>query len=79
MSLQSDKKMLVQQVNRYMTLLSNLDKPPIDYIGHLDYFKGLVQFANQKEILELQTTWDVIKPKDERSLRFIVTGVMDTS
>lgn len=74
MSLQTDKRELDTKISRYMTLLSNLSKPPADYINDLDYFRGLVQIANQKEIAGLTQTWDAIRPKDARSAHFIETG-----
>lgn len=74
MSLQTDKQDLDMKISRYMTLLSNLSNPPAEYINDLDYFRGLVQIANQKEIGGLTQTWDVIRPKDARSAYYIETG-----
>jgi hypothetical protein len=76
MSLQTDKQELNTKIGRYMTLLSNLSNPPVDYINDLDYFRGLVQIANSKEIDPLTQTWETIRPKDARSARYIETGVL---
>jgi hypothetical protein len=76
MSLQTDKQELNTKISRYMTLLSNLSNPPADYINDLDYFRGLVQIANSKEIDPLTQTWETIRPKDARSARYIETGML---
>lgn len=74
MSLQTDKRDLGIKIGRYMTLLSNLSNPPIEYIDDLDYMRGLVQIADQAEYNALRQTWDAMKPKDARSSQYIETG-----
>ncbi len=76
MSLRADKLNLNTQVSRYMTLLSNLSNPPTDYINDLDYFRALVQIANQREIDGLYQTWEAMRPTDARSMKYISTGVL---
>jgi hypothetical protein len=77
MSLQTDKRDLNLRLTRYMTLLSNLSNPPAEYINDLDYLRGLVQIADQREFQGLTQTWETIKPKDGRSMRYIETGVLN--
>jgi hypothetical protein len=60
-----------------MTLLSNLSNPPAEYINDLDYLRGLVQIADQKEFQGLTQTWETISPPDGRSMRYIETGVLN--
>jgi hypothetical protein len=76
MSLQTDKRDLNLRLTRYMTLLSNLSNPPAQYINDLDYLRGLVQIADQKEFQELSQTWETIRPKDGRSMKYIETGAL---
>lgn len=76
MSLQTDRTELNTKLSRYMTLLSNLSNPPTDYINGLDYMRGLVQIANEKEYQDLARIWETIKPTDARSLGYIETGVL---
>lgn len=76
MSLQTDKRDLNLRLTRYMTLLSNLSNPPAKYINDLDYLRGLVQIADQREFQGLTQTWETIRPKDGRSMRYIETGVL---
>lgn len=77
MSLQTDKRDLELKLSRYMTLLSNLSSPPAEYINDVDYLRGLVQIADQKEFQGLEQTWETIRPKDARSIRYIETGVLN--
>jgi hypothetical protein len=77
MSLQTDKRDLNLRLSRYMTLLSNLSNPPVQYINDLDYLRGLVQIADPKEFQGLTQTWETIRPKDGRSMRYIETGVLN--
>jgi hypothetical protein len=77
MSLQTDKRELDLKLNRYMTLLSNLSNPPAEYINDVDYLRGLVQVADQREFDGLMQTWETIRPKDGRSMRYIETGVLN--
>jgi hypothetical protein len=76
MSLQTDKRDLNLRLTRYMTLLSNLSNPPAEYINDVDFLRGLVQIADQREFQGLTQTWETIRPKDGRSMRYIETGIL---
>jgi hypothetical protein len=74
MTLTSKKKDLKTKVSRYMTLLSNLSRPDVGFIVSLEYFKGLVDFANHKEIGGLESRFLSMLPEDDRSRDYIETG-----
>jgi len=76
MSLQADKRTLNTQISRYMTLLSNLSNPPASYINDLDFLRGLIQAANEKEYRGLLQIWETVRPVDIRSARYIETGTL---
>lgn len=78
MTLQTQKKDLKTKVNRYITLLSNLARPDVDFIASLNYFKGLVDFANRKEISGLESRFLSILPEDDRSRNYIETGKLSS-
>ena len=65
------KKQLRKQVKRYITLLSSLQKTPVDLIEDMDYFIGLIDSANKSELEELLTEWAQIMPSDKNSLAYI--------
>jgi hypothetical protein len=61
-----------------MTLLSNLEKPPSDYLDDLDWFRGLIDAADEPKMDELQRDWEQLKPAgDERSMTYIETGKLN--
>lgn len=66
-----DKKTLKRQVLRYITLLSNLKKPPVQLIEDMQYFAGLVDTANESELPEMIDQWQQIKPTDNNSVAYI--------
>ena len=72
MSLITEKAGLKSQVNRYLTLLSSLEPAPVDLIEEMQYFKGLVEFADPSELESLQGDWSEIRPKDRRSMAYIL-------
>ena len=78
MTLQTQKQALKTKVSRYITLLSNLSRPNTDFIASLDYFKGLVDFANRKEISGLESRFLSMLPEDDRSRNYIETGKLAT-
>lgn len=73
----SDRKdVLLPQVDRYINLLSSLKSPNFDLISGLEYFKGLVQFANSDEIGGLESQFRAMIPADSRSLEYIESGAL---
>jgi len=72
MSLITEKADLKGQVNRYLTLLSSLEFTPVSLIEDLQYFKGLVEFADPSELESLYGDWSEIRPRDQRSMAYIL-------
>ena len=54
------KQELLNKVNRYITKVSNLDPPPVDYISRLQEFKTLVDIATPAELEKLNKQWNII-------------------
>lgn len=71
LSLTEKKSALAAQVERYIGLLSSLRNPSFELVEDLEYFKGLVQFANTDEIDDLKRLFDGMAPADNRAIRII--------
>ncbi len=51
------KEKLLKEINEHITLVSNLDPPPLNYIDQLQRLKVQVEIANQDELGILTQTW----------------------
>lgn len=74
MSLATDKRDTKREINRYITLLSNLSNSPMEYIESLQFMLGLIDTANKEEMESILRDWQSIRPNDSRSVTAIKTG-----
>lgn len=51
------KEQTLSDINLYITLCSNLDPPPFDYIEKLHNFKSQITISNQAEFNTLHPIW----------------------
>lgn len=58
------KETFLQQVNAYITQVSNLTPPPLDYIARLQTFKTMVTVATPAELTLLEQQWQKITRQD---------------
>jgi hypothetical protein len=59
------KEELSKQVNAYITQVSNLTPPPLDYIARLQTFKTMVEIATPAELTLLEQQWRQIAYQDK--------------
>jgi hypothetical protein len=76
MALATEKRKLTTEVTRYITLVSALSNPPVEYLDGLSHFRNLIRSATAAELAEMQTHWDTLQPNDPDSLLYVKKGVV---
>lgn len=63
----TQKETLIGEVSRYITQVSAITAPPIDYIADLQQIKVFIQTANEAELSAYIQWWATVKPQEAQA------------
>lgn len=63
----TQKETLIGEVSRYITQVSAITPPPIEYIANLQQIRVFIQTANEAELSEYLKWWETVKPQEAQA------------